>query len=168
MRSTTTPPTQWVGNQSAYPQVEDSLLKRRLHMYTAKYQPPHLFSLYDPPPPPPPLASRLAVSTDHRHVMCHKQEHDFAWGGPGKPFLNTPSQDFGEPCPTTKTKLATTLRWRPPCRPPPPLQAATCVGISLWEKGVGNDNVVPQIGPHFRSSSAYVDFPCLGLLHVFS
>ena len=57
------PPTQRVGTQPLYPQVEESLLKRRTRVYTQKYQPAYSFSLYAPPPPrtyhqraPPPLA----------------------------------------------------------------------------------------------------------------
>ena len=45
------PPNQWVGAQPTYPQVEDSLLKRRTRMNTRKYQPVYSFSFYGNPPP---------------------------------------------------------------------------------------------------------------------
>ena len=45
------PPTQRMGNQHAYPQMDDSLLKRGARTYTRKYQPAYSFSLYGTPPP---------------------------------------------------------------------------------------------------------------------
>ena len=48
-------PPQWVGTQPTYPQVEDSLLKRRTRTFT-RYQAAHSFTLYGGNPPPPPAA----------------------------------------------------------------------------------------------------------------
>ena len=44
------PPTQRMGNQPSYPQVEESLLKRRTRTCTRKYQPACSFSHFGAPP----------------------------------------------------------------------------------------------------------------------